>query len=105
MPNRCLRGRLIPVRLEIHVRANSSRTQVGGTHDDALVVRVAAPPESGRATQAALAAVADALGVPRASITLVRGPTSRRKVLDVAINTTDEELFLERLRRVLTSEN
>jgi uncharacterized protein (TIGR00251 family) len=92
------------VRLEIHVRPNSSRTVVGGTHDDALVVRVAAPAESGRATQAALAAVADALGVTRGSVKLVRGPTSRRKLLDIAANTTDEELLVERLRQLLTSE-
>lgn len=93
------------MRLEIHVRPNSSRTLVGGTHSDALVVRVAAPAERGRATQAALAAVADALRVPRDSVKLVRGPTSRRKVLDVAANTTDEVLLIERLRELLTSEH
>jgi uncharacterized protein YggU (UPF0235/DUF167 family) len=98
------KGRLSPVRLGIDVRPNSSRTRAGGTHDGALVVRVATPAESGRATQAALAAVADALGVPSGSVTLVRGATSRRKVLDVATNTTEEQWLLERLRQLLTSE-
>lgn len=91
--------------MAIHVRPNSSRTRVGGSHDNALVVRVVAAAESGRATQAALAAVAEALGVPRSSVNLVRGTTSRRKMLDVAADTTSEELLLKRLRQLLTSEN
>ncbi len=71
------------MRLEIHVRPNASRTEVGGTHDGILVVRVAAPPDAGRATDAALGALADALGVPRRTVALVRGATSRRKLVEV----------------------
>ena len=92
------------MRLEIHVRPNSSRTLVGGTYDDALVVRVAAPAESGRATRAALVAVAKALGVPGGSVKLVRGPTSRRKVLDVVANASHEESLVERVRQLRTTE-
>jgi uncharacterized protein YggU (UPF0235/DUF167 family) len=71
------------MRLEIHVRPNGSRTAVGGTHDGALIVRVVEPATAGRATAAALGAVADALGVPRRSVALVRGATSRRKIVEV----------------------
>jgi hypothetical protein len=56
---------------------------VGGSHDGALVVRVSAPAVDGRATEAALAAVAEAFGVRRAAVTLVTGATSRSKVVDV----------------------
>jgi uncharacterized protein YggU (UPF0235/DUF167 family) len=73
------------VRFEIHVRPNASATSVGGAHDGALVVRVTAPPSEGRATSAALRAVAEALDVPSRAVTLVRGATSRRKLLDVAV--------------------
>jgi len=93
------------MRLVVHVRPNSSRTRVGGAHDGALVVRVATPAVSGRATQAALQAVAAALGIPRGAVTLVRGPTRRRKLLDVAANTTDEELLIERLQQLLASDD
>lgn len=41
------------------------------------------PAVDGRATEAALAAVAAALGVRRRQVTLVTGRTSRTKVLDV----------------------
>jgi uncharacterized protein YggU (UPF0235/DUF167 family) len=71
------------VRLAIRVRPGAGRTVVGGDHDGALVVRVAAPAVDGRATEAALAALAEALGVRRRSVTLVTGSTSRTKVVDV----------------------
>ena len=57
---------------------------MGGNHDGALVVRVAARAVGGQATEAALAAVADALGVRRRAVTLVTGATSRTKIVDIA---------------------
>jgi uncharacterized protein YggU (UPF0235/DUF167 family) len=57
---------------------------VGGEHDGALVVRVSARAVDGRATEAALRAIADAFGVRRLAVTLVTGTTSRTKVVDVA---------------------
>jgi uncharacterized protein YggU (UPF0235/DUF167 family) len=56
---------------------------VGGQHDGALVVRVGERAVDGRATAAALAAVAAAFGVRRQAVTLVAGATSRRKIVDV----------------------
>lgn len=67
------------MQVEIHVRPNAARPSVGGAHDGALVVKVAAPPEHGAATEAALRAVAEALGLSPRAVTLVRGVTSRRK--------------------------
>lgn len=71
------------MRVTIRVRPGASRTCVGGEHDSALVVRVAARAVDGQATEAALAAVAKAFGVRRRAVTLVTGATSRTKVLDV----------------------
>jgi uncharacterized protein YggU (UPF0235/DUF167 family) len=88
------------LRLEVHVRAGAARTEVGGSHDGALVVRVAEPPDRGRATNAALGAVADALGVPHRAVTLVRGATSRRKLVDVAAGDS-ERAVQERIRQLL----
>lgn len=71
------------VRIEIRVRPGSVKAGVGGEHDGALVVRVAARAVDGRATEAALAAVAEAFGRPRRAVTLVSGATSRTKVVDI----------------------
>lgn len=56
---------------------------VGGSHDGALVVRVAERPVDGRATEAALVALADAVGVKRREVALVTGASSRTKVVEV----------------------
>lgn len=71
------------VRLSIRVRPGSPRTAVGGTYGDSLVVRVSAPAVDGRATAAALRALAEAFGVPNAAVTLVTGATSRDKVVAI----------------------
>ena len=72
------------LRVTVRVRPGAGRTAVGGEHGGALVVRVSAPAVDGRATEAALTAVAAAFGVRRAAVTLVTGATSRTKVVEVA---------------------
>jgi uncharacterized protein YggU (UPF0235/DUF167 family) len=77
----------VTVRVALHVKPGSSRAEVGGSHGDALVVRVPERAIDGRATEAALRAVAAALGVPRRDVTLVSGATNRAKVVEVAGDT------------------
>jgi uncharacterized protein YggU (UPF0235/DUF167 family) len=72
------------MRVVVRVRPGAGRTAVGGEHDGALVVRVAARAVDGQATEAALHALAEAFGVRRAAVTLVTGATSRTKVVEVA---------------------
>ncbi len=71
------------MRIGIRVRPGASRTRVGGSQGGALVVRVTARAVDGRATEAALMAVAEALGVRRSEVRLVTGATSRTKIVDV----------------------
>ena len=71
------------VRIVIRVRPGASRTAVGGSHDGALIVRVAAPAADGQANDAALRAVAKAFGVRRREVVLVSEATNRSKVIDV----------------------
>ena len=79
-----LTERIIPVR----VRPGASRTRVGGRYDGphgpALIVAVTAPPVDGRATEAVLRAVADALGLRARDIRLHSGTASRDKLLAVS---------------------
>ena len=72
------------VRIIVRVRPGSAHPGVGGKHNGALVVRVSERAAEGRATAAALAAVAAAFGVRRHAVTLVAGASSRTKVVDVA---------------------
>jgi len=83
----------VGIRVAIRVRPGAARTCVGGTYGrsglggggggTALVVKVAARAVDGKATEAALAAVAAALGVRRRDVRLVSGATSRDKVVEV----------------------
>ncbi|MCM0639868.1 DUF167 domain-containing protein [Cellulomonas wangsupingiae] len=82
------------MRVAIRVRPGASRTRVGGRYADRLVVAVTARAVDGAATQAALAAVADALGVRPRHVTLVAGATSRDKVVDVDDAVVDDGLRL-----------
>ena len=65
------------------MRPGASRTEVGGSYDDALVVRVNERAVDGKATDAALKALAKALGLPRKSVVLISGATSRTKIVEV----------------------
>jgi hypothetical protein len=91
------------MRREIHVRPNASHTAVGGAHDGALVVRVPELADQGKATAAALKAVAGALGLPASSVTLVRGATNRRKLIEVSATPADEPVLTARWERLLES--
>jgi uncharacterized protein YggU (UPF0235/DUF167 family) len=71
------------VRVGIRVRPGSARPRVGGRHDTDLVVAVGARAVDGKATEAALRALAAALGIRRGDVRLVTGATSRHKVVEV----------------------
>jgi uncharacterized protein YggU (UPF0235/DUF167 family) len=84
------------MRITIRVRPGAGRTAVGGEHDGALVVRVRERAVDGKATASALRAVAEALNVSRSAVTLVTGPTSRTKVVDVPDEAADSVAALRR---------
>jgi uncharacterized protein (TIGR00251 family) len=71
------------VLLPVKVVPGASRDGVAGWLGDALKVRVTAPAERGRANAAVEEVVADALGLPRESVRVVRGTTSPRKTLEI----------------------
>ncbi len=73
-----------PARVSLRVSPRAHRTELVGRYGAAWKVRVAAPPEAGRANEAALSLIADAAARPRASISLVSGASSPDKVVEVA---------------------
>lgn len=85
------------LRVAIRVRPGSAVTRVGGTYRDALLVCVTARAVDGRATEAALRALARALEVRPRDIRLVSGATSRDKLVEIADPPTD---LVERIGRL-----
>ena len=70
--------------LHVHVRPGAGRSAVVGRHGAALKVRVAAPPEGGRANEACAELLAETFGLRRAQVELVGGQGSRAKQFKLA---------------------
>lgn len=69
--------------LKLHVVPGAKKTAVAGLHGDRLKVKVAAPPEKGRANDELLAFLARTLGVPLQALHLTSGAAGRAKVVAV----------------------
>ena len=69
--------------LTLHVQPGARRTEVAGTHGDSLKIRLGAPPVDGKANAELLRFLAEAFGVLRRDVTLVRGDASREKIVRV----------------------
>lgn len=68
--------------VKVHPRAK--KDAITGEVGDALKVSLTAPPADGKANQACIEFFAKLLNVPRSSITIAAGQTSRSKVIRVA---------------------
>jgi uncharacterized protein len=71
-------------RLRLRVAPGAAKAAVVGRHGEGWKVRVAAPPERGKANEAVLELLAATLAVPRANVTLVSGSASRDKIVELA---------------------
>ena len=73
-----------------------------GFKEEVLQVRVTAPPRKGQANQALVSIIARALGLSESDVSIVRGHTSRHKVL--AIEGLDPERLRHRLSGIAAPE-
>ncbi len=69
--------------LNVKVVPGARRSEVAGRYGDGIKVRVAAPPEDGRANRALIDTLAAALDVKAASIRIVRGHGAPQKVVEI----------------------
>jgi uncharacterized protein len=81
----CLKDMGTQCELMVLVVPNAGHTACVGLQEDALRVRLAAPPLEGRANLALQKWLAHALKLPRRAVTLISGDTSRRKRLRVDV--------------------
>ncbi len=68
----------------IRVTPRAGRTQLAGTRDNVLLVKLAAPPVEGAANAALVEFLAELLRVPRRDITIASGERGRTKRISVA---------------------
>jgi uncharacterized protein (TIGR00251 family) len=74
----------VSARVRLRVAPGAARDGVVGRHGEGWKVRVAAPPEDGRANDAVRKLLAEALGVPRSAVTIVSGHGTRDKIVELA---------------------
>lgn len=67
--------------LAVKVQPRASRNEISGLHGAELKIAVTAPPVDSAANAAVVALLAETLGLSRRAVTLVRGETSRHKVV------------------------
>lgn len=71
------------IRIALKVVPGSTREGIAGWLGDALKVRVRAPAEAGRANEAVVRVVAEALGLPRDAVRIASGSSSPKKTLEI----------------------
>ena len=72
------------MRIIVRVIPRSSKNAIGWEREsETLKVRLTAPPVDGAANEALIALLAERLALPKRSISIVRGATSRQKTLEI----------------------
>jgi uncharacterized protein (TIGR00251 family) len=72
------------VTFAVRVHPRARKNAITGTMGDALKLALTAPPVEGRANQAVMEFFADLFQIPRASVTIASGETSRNKVVRIS---------------------
>ncbi|HVZ16472.1 MAG TPA: DUF167 domain-containing protein [Terriglobales bacterium] len=67
----------------VRVHPRAKKNAISGELGDALKLSLTAPPVEGKANEACIRFLAELLQVPRSSVTIAAGDTSRNKVIRV----------------------
>ena len=68
-------------RLSVKVAPNTSRNEIVGIKEGVVYIKVAAPPDKGKANKELIAFLADNLGIKKSALLIVKGQTSRHKTI------------------------
>ena len=82
--------------LRIRLQPKASRDEIVGPHGDSIRIRVTAPPVDGRANRALCRLIAKHAGVPPSAVSVIKGETSRDKI--VRVEGLDEHALPEMLQ-------
>ena len=71
------------VLFKVHVVPGSSRSEIAGSHNDSLRVRVAARPVEGAANEELISILAKTFKVSKSSVRIIRGARGRAKQISI----------------------
>lgn len=69
--------------LEVRVQPRASRAAIAGVEGETLKIKLTAPPADGEANRQLIALLSKELKVPKSRIRIIRGETSRNKLIEI----------------------
>lgn len=72
------------LRLSLHIQPGASKSEFAGIFGNAIKLRIKAKAEDGEANKAVCAFLADFFHVPKTSVSIIRGQSSRTKTVFIA---------------------
>lgn len=74
------------MKLSVTIKAGARQNRIEKTGERQYSLWVKAPPREGRANEALQSLLGEYLGVPKSSVRIVSGHTSRRKIVEVPVS-------------------
>ena len=92
--------------LNLYVQPKAAKNEIAGIYNNALKIRITAPPADNKANQMCLKFLAKQLDLPKSSLDLIAGRTSRNKQIFIPFTNQDEKnheekQIIEKLTRLL----
>jgi uncharacterized protein YggU (UPF0235/DUF167 family) len=70
------------MKYDVRVRTNARKNEIRKTGENSFAISVTVPPVDGKANDKVIELIAGFLGTPKRKVTIIRGLTSKRKVVD-----------------------
>jgi uncharacterized protein (TIGR00251 family) len=77
-------------KITVRLKPRAHSDEIAGERDGVLLVRVTAPPIDGKANEALCKLLARQLGVGRTRVTIARGKSTQKKIVEIEGMTPDE---------------
>lgn len=87
----------------VRIKPGTSREKVVQVLENEVCIAVTAPPVDGKANEALIKALSKLLGVPKRAVEILRGHTSRIKL--VRVNGLDKQTVMRLLQEAYTATN
>ena len=71
------------MKISVKVIPKSSKNEIIGWEGDILKVKLTVSPEKGKANEALIALLSKEYGVPKSQIEILKGETSRNKIIEI----------------------
>ena len=83
--------------LSLYIQPGASRSEISGLHGERLKVKIKAPPVDGEANECLIEFFAGILKIPKKSVHLIQGESSRQKTLLVELSPEEVIILLPQL--------